>query len=155
MLYSDNELSSRVNAWMNKIHRDKPHSYPCNLPFSLEGCDGAHQELTFRFDTRTDMENPWGVTHGGVLAVALDWAMGISARVVLNQADTPTVNMNINYMRPVPLNAGVLIHVRVLHGGSHLATLSAVACLDGDERPCVSAEGVYFMRNVPLVLDEE
>ena len=154
MLYSNNELAARVKAWIKQIRREKPNSYPCNIPFSLEMCDAAHQELTFRFDVRTDMENPWGVTHGGVLAIAMDWAMGVTARVVLNLADTPTVNMNIDYLRPVPLNASVLIHVRILHSGNHLATLHAVAYLDGDERPYVSAEGVYFMKNMPLVLRE-
>lgn len=154
MPYSNRELTNRVNIWLSKIRREKPHSYPCNIPLSLETCDAEHSELTFRFEARDDMENPWGVTHGGVLATAMDLAMGAAARTVLDQADTPTVNMNIGYLRPVPLHTSVLIHVCVLHGGKHLATLHATAYLDGEEHPCVSAEGVYFMKNKPLILEE-
>lgn len=153
LFYSTNELESRVNCWLAKIRREKPHSYPCSMPFSLESCDGEHRVLVFRFEIRPDMENPWGVVHGGILATAMDWAMGIAARTVLDQQDAPTVNMNIGYLRPVPLDATLRIRVHVLHAGKQLATISALAFVEGDDRPYVSAEGVYYMRNQPLILD--
>lgn len=154
LFYSTNELELRVQKWLELIRRQKPGSYACNIPVTLVSCDGEHRELIFRVETGREMENPWGVVHGGMLALALDWVMGISARTVLDQCDAPTVSMNVNYLRPVPLESTLRIHVSVIHAGNSLATLSARAFVEGDDRACVSAEGVYFMRNKPLVLEE-
>lgn len=153
LFFSSNELEQRVNKWLELIRKEKPNSYACNVPMKLIACDGEHQELVFRFDVSPEMENPWGVTHGGMLALAMDWAMGITARTVLDRNDSPTINMNIGYLRPVPLGSELLIRAQVLHGGSTVATLRATAYISGDDRPCVSAEGVYFMRSEPLILN--
>lgn len=152
--FTTEELLKRARYWLRQIGELKPHSFACGLPMTVVAADGPGLSLTFCFRTSAVMENPWGVTHGGMLALALDWAMGASARTILDQCDAPTVSMQLDYLQPVPLDADLYIRVEVDHAGKTLAHLCATGYLAEGEMPCVRASGHYFMRNLPLVLND-
>ena len=154
-VFTTEELLKRAKCWLRQIGKMKSHSFACCLPMSVVRADGPGLSLTFCFRTSKVMENPWGVTHGGMLALALDWAMGASARTILDQCDAPTVSMQIDYLKPVPLDADLYIRVEVDHAGKNLAHLCATGYLAEGEMPCVKASGHYFMRNLPLVLMDD
>lgn len=143
-------LESRVKRWLEGVRREKSASLACNQPLSYVSCDGAGKEILFALQTSRYMENPWGVTHGGYLAMAMDWAMGIASRTILDQNNTPTVSMQIDYLKPVPLDSRLYIRVRVDHAGRTVSHLSARGYLDLNGPCYVSASGNYLMREKPL-----
>ena len=154
-VYPSDVLESRVRRWLAQIARDKPDSLPCNLPVSFVSCDGPGMEITYRFDTDRRMENPWGVTHGGVLALAMDWVMGATARVVLDRNDTPTISMQIDYLKPVPLSRALYLRVFVDHAGKTVSHLCARGSASPGGPCLVSGSGHYYMGKQPLLFHDE
>lgn len=143
----------RAARWIAKMKREKAHSFACNQDMEAVSAESERRELIYRFRTTERMENPMGVTHGGMIALALDWAMGVTTRVMLDQSDAPTINMQLSFLRPVPLNRDLMIGVRVRYRGSSVAHLWAEGWGEDRERPLVEATGVYYLRNRPLALD--
>ena len=87
-----------------------------------------------------------GVTHGGVLALMLDNAMGLTCYCLYGHF-TPTISMNLTYARPVPLNQTVRLRVTVTLAGSTTAQLQAqIFPPDQPQRVMVTATGVYYSR---------
>lgn len=139
------ELEARIHHWMAQIGRDHPRAFGCNLPCELLSCDAEKGEVLFRIRTTPEMGNPWGVTHGGMLALMLDWAMGVTSRTLLDYNNTPTVDMQIQYLRPAPLNADLYIRANVNRRGKKIAFLSAKAWTDSEEEILTMASGVYYL----------
>ena len=153
--FTSEEMGNRIRRWMKQIGNEKPGSFACNLPARFVTCDVTTGTAEYVFHTSSCMENPWGVTHGGVLAMALDWAMGITSRAMLDEADTPTISMQIDYLHPVPLDCDMVIKVEVDHAGRTISHLQAKAYVEGRSECCVSASGHYYLRNIPFVLKDE
>ena len=150
VLYTSEELKSRVYRWLEGVRRAKSASLACNLPLSFVSCDGPGREIVFALETSQAAENPWGVTHGGYLAMAMDWAMGIASRTILDQSNTPTISMQIDYLKPVPLDRTLFICVHVDHAGKTISHLTARGFLELEGPCCVHASGNYLMRGRPL-----
>lgn len=66
--------------------------------------------------------NPVGTVHGGLAAALLDSAMW-SAVLTTMPAGTfcTTLQMNVNYVRPIPMNDEVRAEATVIHGGRRTA----------------------------------
>lgn len=152
--YSSDELMNRIETWARFIGNKKRDSFACNLPIRPFLCKAEEGCVIYAFETASTMENPWGVTHGGVLAMALDWAMGITARCALDVNDAPTVTMQVDYLKPVPLNTTLYIEVTVDHAGRNLSHLCAKGYLELGGDVHVSASGHYVMRAPPLLFEE-
>ncbi len=113
---------------------------------TLYGCDGPSGSLSLAYETRPWMRNPMGVVHGGVVAILLDNAMGITSTCFYGQP-TPTITLTINYARPVPLNTTVVVRTRTAVHGRTTAHLTAEIFLpDHPEDILVSGSGVYYAR---------
>ena len=146
------ELEDRIRRWMKQIGEEHPKAFGCNLPCELVSCDADRREIVYCFFTVEEMENPWGVTHGGMLAVMLDWAMGVAARTILDYNHTPTVDMQLQYLKPVPLNTKVYVRARVNSRGKRIAFMSAHAWCDREDNILTNATGVYYLREEHLIL---
>ena len=89
------------------------------------------------------MQNLNGVVHGGIAATILDVSMA-TLSISLYGVITPTVSMTINYTRPIPLDADILVKVHATYTGESSAQLTACMYLPGEERlPLATASGVY------------
>lgn len=146
-------LEDRIRRWMKQVGRDNPRAFGCNLPCELVSCDPARREVVFKFRTGPEMGNPWGVTHGGMLAVMLDWSMGVTSRTVLDYNQTPTVDMQIQYLRPVPLHTDLYIRAKINKTGKRMAFLTATAWGEDENKPLTMASGVYCLWDQHLKLD--
>lgn len=94
------------------------------LEMDMDTIEEGHVVFTVR--TRPAFGNPMGGLHGGITATLLDSAMGCAVFSVL-PADTAytTVDLNISYLRPVPLDGTRLwAHGDVVHHGRTIATAS-------------------------------
>ena len=100
--------------------------------------------LTLECRLRPELLNGAGVLHGGVTATLADVAVGIAlARHLGKPRSATTVEMKINYLRPVP-------HGK-LTARSHLVKVGARLCcgrveiLDGEKRPVAAALVTYMI----------
>ena len=110
---------------------------------TLMDCDGPAGSLTLRYQTKSWMANVWGVVHGGVTANLVDTCMGIACAAQCGVI-TPTISLTINYARPVPLEAEVIVRIRTVRCGATSGQMTAEVCLPGrPNEPLVTASGAY------------
>lgn len=110
--------------------------------------DGAAGSLLFSCHTDDSMSNPMGIVHGGITASLVDTCMGVTCTAQCSGIATPTVTMTLNYARPVPLNADILVRTRTIRVGSTSAQMQAEVFLpDCPEEALVTATGVYAVRH--------
>lgn len=88
-----------------------------------------------------------GLAHGGIIATAMDEAMGVLNRLLM--APAVTVHLEVDYVRPVPI--GTTLHIRteiVGQVGRKLYT-AGTARLDATDGP-VAVEAAALFLQVPL-----
>jgi uncharacterized protein (TIGR00369 family) len=88
------------------IHVNAPPERFADAPISqLVGFQvepGPPGEATVKIETSERHHNPMGRVHGGMLAALADAAMGIAfGRTLLDSEDFSTIEMKINFIRPV------------------------------------------------------
>lgn len=114
------------------------------LQLQLQSWDNS--SVTFLARTTDRMRNIGGVLHGGAAALLLDEAMGCTANSLYpSEGFAPTVQMQLNYHRPVTPGETVRICVRVVSATRHLICTSAeLAMENAPDKVCVSANATYY-----------
>ena len=138
------ELRRRTLAFLQLRAREIPAGMPdpsADLP--LLDCDGPSGSLTLGYATKPWMANVWGVVHGGVTAALVDSCMGITCGIQCGLI-TPTISMTINYARPVPLDASIVVRTRTVRCGATAGHIEAEVYPAGQpETLLVTASGAY------------
>ena len=138
------ELRRRVQATLELRKQQMPQGMPDPSPgLTLLDCDGPTGSLVLGYQTEPWMANVWGVVHGGVVANLMDTCMGITCAVQCGVI-TPTISLTLNYARPVPLDAGVVVRTRTVHCGATTGQMSAEIYPAGQpDKLLVTATGAY------------
>lgn len=113
----------------------------------FESCDAAAATYTCSFAMRREYANPSGVVlHGGLTAVLFDTAMGHLAHFY-SGCMTPTISMNLSYLRSVPVDRPIFIRSHMDKPGSTVHYLSAEAfTADAPDKILATATGVYLAK---------
>ena len=127
------EQAGTINSWLC------PH---------FESCDPEGRIYTCSFALRKEYANPGGTLHGGLVGVIFDTAMGHLSALYAGGM-TPTVTMNISYLRPVPVDGPVLVRSRLDKPGQTINYISAEAfTASAPEKILAPASGAYLaLRN--------
>ena len=138
------ELRRRVQSILKHRTDATPQGMPDpSADLTLIDCDGPAGSLTLRYQTKPWMANIWGVVHGGVTANLVDTSMGIACAAQCGVI-TPTISLTVNYARPVPLNAQVVVRIRTVRCGATSGQMCAEVCRpEQPDRPLVTASGAY------------
>ncbi len=138
------QLEHTVNLMIRSRNEQfDPSAFNLAFPTEVAECNGPDRAVVFRYHTYPWMQNLNGVVHGGIAATILDVSMA-TLSISLYGVITPTVSMTINYTRPIPLDADILVKVHATYTGESSAQLTACMYLPGEERlPLATASGVY------------
>lgn len=138
------ELRRRTLAFLQLRAREIPAGMPDpSADLTLLDCDGPSGSLTLGYATKPWMANVWGVVHGGVTAALVDSCMGITCGIQCGLI-TPTISMTINYARPVPLDASIVVRTRTIRCGATAGHIEAEVYPAGQpETLLVTASGAY------------
>jgi uncharacterized protein (TIGR00369 family) len=138
------ELRRRTLAFLQRRAREIPAGMPDpSADLTLLDCDGPSGSLTLGYATKPWMANVWGVVHGGVTAALVDSCMGITCGIQCGLI-TPTISMTINYARPVPLDASIVVRTRTVRCGATAGHIEAEVYPAGQpETLLVTASGAY------------
>ena len=128
---------------MKKI-RDHGSCFVCGKTnpnsIGVEWYVGDENQIDARFIFAKNHEGPPGFVHGGASAAVLDEAMGLAIwyagyRVV-------TVNLNLDYRKPVPLGEPIQIHGALSNKTNrHVEATGHIALPDGTV--AVFAKGIF------------
>lgn len=118
------------------------------MEYRLVSCDPEAGEYTLSCKTFEWMRNFQGTLHGGLCATVVDQAMGFIAYCVKpGEGISPTVQLQVNYHRPLIPGEDVLVRVRVVSVSKRLMHLSAEASLaSAPEKICITSTGMYFYK---------
>lgn len=138
------ELRRRTLAFLQRRAREIPAGMPDpSADLTLLDCDGPSGSLTLGYATKPWMANVWGVVHGGVTAALVDSCMGITCGIQCGLI-TPTISMTVNYARPVPLDASIVVRTRTVRCGATAGHIEAEVYPAGQpETLLVTASGAY------------
>lgn len=87
-----------------------------------------------------------GITHGGIVATLLD-AAATFALIALTGEDWSTVDLRVDYLRPLPAGL-VTVSGEVVHAGSRLGRARAAVVHRESGRECAIATGTFARATV-------
>ena len=128
------------------VSQGAPGSIGDLMAYRVLGWDGEKQEATMTCQTLPWMRNYAGTLHGGLCTTVVDQAMGFVSNALRGgHAVVPTVQLSVNYHRPLDPDKEVLVKVRVESATRRFMTLTAQAWqMDAPEKLCLSATGLYY-----------
>lgn len=130
-------MTEEVKARLELLHRVAPDSIGDQLRLEVLECEGDTYLL--RGKTQAWMRNAHGVLHGGMGAVAYCYKAG--------EGIAPTIEMHVNYHRPLILGEDVLIRVKVVSATKTLIrTVSELYRDSVPEKVCITASATYFYK---------
>jgi uncharacterized protein (TIGR00369 family) len=110
----------------------------------LVSCSVENGEAMFKFRTADWMGNPARHLHGGIIATIFDNAMGTLVSGLSGSIFTPTVSMNIDYLRSIPCGDDVYVVAKLFKTGRTLAFISAEMYLSPEAHEAhATASAVY------------
>lgn len=145
---TEQDLEQIVRQRIALLHEVVPGSIGDQMNFRLVCCDPNAGSYTLRCSTASWMRNVQGTLHGGMCAAIVDQAMGFIAYCVKpGEGRAPTVQLQVNYHRPLIPGEDVTIRVKVISVTKKLMHLSAEAALaESGNRICLTATGIYFYK---------
>lgn len=131
-----------------QISEDVPGSIGDMMQFQLLECDPEKGDYLLSCQTAEWMRNFAGTLHGGLCATILDQAMGfVSYCLKPGEGAAPTVQLEIDYHRPLHPGEGVLVKVHVVSVTRSLMNLTAEAMqASHPDKICLSGSGIYFYK---------
>jgi uncharacterized protein (TIGR00369 family) len=136
---SKEEIQS--NQFKNYQHPDNFGSW---LGYKLVGIDkekyGAEVELVVREDHLSSAKK----LHGGVIAAFFDYAFGAAVFSSLGPKDfSSTVELKVNYLKPVDLNDVLRARAEVVFRGKRLCVLHGYIYKNKEEDPVAMATATF------------
>ena len=139
-------MKERILARLASIHVLAPGSIGAQMNYSLVGCDEDAGEYTLLCHTFDWMRNIPGTLHGGMCATVVDQAMGFIAYCLKKEDGiAPTVQMSVDYHRPLIPGEDVIVKIKVIAVTRTLMRLSSEAYqASNPEKVCLTSTATYF-----------
>lgn len=109
----------------------------------LYSYDDERQEVTLKYPIQDWQVNGLGTLHGGITSTMMDLTMCMAIYCYSRESIPPTVSMTINYLRPIPMEDGVLMTARVTSCGKRNATAYCEAVIPATGKTAATAVGTY------------
>lgn len=143
-----NDVEAAVRRRVAQISEAVPGSIGDMMHFQLLECDPGSGDYTFSCQTAGWMRNFAGTLHGGMCATILDQAMGFIAYCLKpGEGTAPTVQMEVDYHRPLNPGEDVLVKVHVVTATRSLMNLTVEAMqASHPDKISLSGSGIYFYK---------
>ena len=113
-------------------------------------CDFAKRTLVIAVAGQHWMANPGKMLHGGVTASTLDMVMGLLCRYCSGGYMTPTIDLNVNYLRPAPYDRTLCFAAEVTRVGFRICQAVSRVWAEGEEDVVLAtAAGSYYVTHKP------
>ena len=111
---------------------------------SFFGCDSSEKTVSVLFRAEDWMLNPQDTLHGGILSTAMDMTMSVLARYVRKQRGAATVQLSINFIRPVNKGEEFLVTASTDHSGRRSTVIRAEVVVKSTGKLAATASGVFM-----------
>ncbi len=114
------------------------------LDGKLVDCDPETGKILIAYETKHWENNRAGFLHGGVMGAMLDLAMGDLSICYSDALWTPTITLEVKYVRPTKIGDTVLVEAEMQSNGKRINQLRATAVSKHTGKLLGSATGTYF-----------
>ena len=137
-------MQTALTRYLQSVKTTPEPTFNGVMGMSLYSCDFASRQVVFQVDTDSWMQNPGRVVHGGISAAMLDMTMGALCRYFTGGSLAPTVSMQVNYLRAMPVHETILVRAELCKLGRSLCYTTGTAWVKGaEDAPLCTASGVY------------
>lgn len=144
MTLTEQELVAAINRKLDHIHETIPGNFVATVDPRAVEADLEKNVAVIRFESKEWMRNPRNTVHGGMLATMADMAMCAMGRAIVENFG-PTIQMGIEYMRPVPVGSVVFVRVHCKKKGKKLLFLECIGVGEDDQdKPFFSANATFI-----------
>lgn len=144
------EFARRANEFLGDKWDTMPKVCADVRPI-LEDFNADALSLTVSFEASPWMQNPGGTLHGGIIATMFDNAMGSLASIFADGHFTPTLNLDINYLRALPAHGRVFLRATILKPGKFLTISADMWGERGPEKLSATATATYIISEKSLI----
>jgi uncharacterized protein (TIGR00369 family) len=114
------------------------------LGYQVIAIDPIRFKAKVQLEIRADHLSPAGRVHGGVVSAFLDYACGAAVFSTMNSKDfCSTVELKVNYLKPVELGDLLLAKTEVVFLGKRLCVLHGYAYCNAQKAPVAMASATY------------
>ena len=137
-----------VQASIEGVHQKVPGSIGDLMEFRVLSENREKGEYLLQCRTQDWMCNAIGTLHGGMGATIIDQAMGFVAYSYMTGPGTaPTIQMQLNYHRPMRPGEEVIVRVRVISVTRTLISMVCEASMAAEpEQICITGSATSFLR---------
>ena len=145
-LHDQAGMEAAFRSYFAQVREQAAGTFNDMLAPAFVSCDFSAMTVTLRVETKPWMTNPGGILHGGIISSLLDFVMGLLCRYVSGGRMTPTVDMQVSFLRPGPTEGGLLLTARITkRGRSFCYAQSSLARETEPEKLLATAAGTYFV----------
>ena len=108
------------------------------------GCSFEDKTLTFEFPVQQWQANRVGNMHGGAICTAFDLTIAALARFYARENFAPTINLDVNYIRPVAMGETLAVTAKATSTGRRITQLTAEARIKSSGKLAATATSIYM-----------
>lgn len=144
------ELVERLGRFI-EFRNFRQGNINCMIGLEYIDCDFEEKTITIRHTVKDSELNTIKIMHGGLVTWLIDSAMGTLTNAWTRRA-TPTMNISVNFVRPILSGDEAIIKARLVHVGRQTVSASAEISVGG--RVCAAAVGTFFVTDTKTTGDE-
>ncbi len=135
-----------IEGYLKYITIERPDLPSAVFRPTVIHCDPETPKLTVAYPIKDGMLNTSGIAHGAIITMAYDITMGIMARWHQHGTMSPTLTMNFEFLKAVPVNSTFVIEATAVSSARHTVDFVCRGWIEGDEDTIVNrAQGRYFI----------
>ena len=138
---SDAELEERLKSSFT-YKEQAPESIGAMLDFEYVSCDADSAEAVLSHIVQAPEVNIYGTLHGGIITWLMDTTMGITGRAYTGYETIVTMDIHVNFLRPVYAGDEVFIKAKVTHAGSKIVNI--VSEMYAKEKLTATADATFY-----------
>ena len=148
-LKSQEGMERAFRHYFRWMREENDGTFNAMLGGEFVSCDYEKKTALIAMETQDWMTNPSRIVHGGITASILDFTMGLLARYATTGYMTPTISMEVSYLRPVPLNARIYVEAQVSMAGFTVCHVTAKAWAEDPQKLIATSAGAYYVTRRP------
>lgn len=136
-------FEDRLKSILELVNRHDD-GFMAYLKLKLMECDSNARTAHFAYDVSDWGKNPAEILHGGMTASLFDMVMGITGHALSEAQFTPTVQLQVQYLKPVPLNSTLHFGVKITSVTKTLITATAEAWVNDESSVIVATASATY-----------
>ena len=135
-----------IEGYLKYITVERPDLPSAVFSPTVVECRPDIPRLTVAYPIKEGMLNTSGIAHGAIITMAYDITMGIMARWHQHGTMSPTLTMNFEFLKAVPVNSVFVVEATAVASARHTVDFVSRGWIEGAPETVVNrAEGRYFI----------